>query len=413
MIFNTGFLAQLLEKHATPGTIAYVTDANAHILASTKDSRIGTTSTTAQFILQSGRQAVIEHNDALQGGQDAERNTVTYGTPITILDEIIGTVVVFGAHAVAVALGQLVKTALETAMEYQSYTQSILHTSDKRSIVARALLDSSMTKPKIVTALNKLEMDPQLLRSVIYINLSHQRPNYFNINLNLGYQSSIERINEDIVKRIRACRFFNTQDMILAYDRNAILVIKSFIQNSDIGRAYLSLDKICEEIEVLLADFTSFTYHIAYGNIYPEIEDVRKSFSEAAETIRIGKQTHPEERVYILDKLLFDHVCHFIDAQVVNKIILPAMEALKSGESSFPVEIINTANAFVDNCMSFSRTAAATFQHRNTVGNRLDRLRQKTGLDPAKSFHDAFVVKMVWTYLALSDRQPEIEAENP
>ncbi len=410
MILNTSFLAQLLEKHKTPGAIVYVTDTNAHILASTEESRVGATSTTAQFILKSGRPAVIEHNDALQGDRD-DQNRVTYGTPLLAQEETIGVVIASGAHAAATSLGLLIKSALETAIEYQNYTQSILHTGDERSVIARALLDNSMSEPKIVTALNKLEMDPLLLRSVIYINLAHHRPNYFNINLNLGYQSSIERINEDIVKRIRACRFFNTQDMILAYDRNTILIIKSFIQNSDISRAYLSLDKICEEVESLLSAFTCFSFHIAYGNIYANLKDVTKSFSEAAETIRIGKKTRPDDQVYILDNLLFDHVCHFIDPQIVNKIILPALEALKNGETALPVEIIGTANAFVDNCMSFSRTAAATFQHRNTIGNRLDKLRQKTGLDPAKSFHDAFIVKMIWTYLTLSAGGAPAEAD--
>ena len=408
MILNTTFLTQLIQKHAVPGLTAYITDANSHILASTDESRVGKNSTTAQFILKSGRPAIIEHEDSFLNKADT-RDYITYGTLITNLEEVIGIIICSGPHNAATSLGSLLRASLETAFEYQSFTQSILHAGDERSIIARALIDNTMARQKIITSMNKIEMDPTLIRCVICINLEHHRPSYFNINLNLGYQSSIERINEDIIKRVRACRFFNTQDLILAYDRNTIIVIKSFIQNSEISRAYLALDIICDEIGIILKLFTSFTYRIAYGNLYPEISDVKKSFSEATETIRIGKKTHPNDNVYTLDKLMFDHVCHNIDPQIVNKIILPAINALNFGDKAFPIDIIDTANAFVDNCLSLSSTSAATFQHRNTIRNRLEKLKEKTSLDPASNFSDAFIVKMIWTYMVLTANDEVVE----
>jgi len=404
LIMNSDFLLKVLQKYATADIQIHITDASTRILASTDQNRIGLSSNTAQYIVRSMRSAVIEsggHSSFEGGGQE----TVTYGTPFFFENELCGTVIARGQPPAPVQQGNIIKAALETAFEYQRYNQSVLSASDDHAQIANQLLADKVDVEKTVSMMNKIEMDPSLLRCVICVSLAHHQTSYFNINLSLGYQSSIERIKDEAAARLKASRYLNSQDIIYVYNRNTILVIKSFIPVDDLSRIYLSLDKICEDFEKTLSSFTSFSFNMAYGNLYQGITDLKKSFNEAMETIDIGHRTNPEQHLYVLENILFDNICHFLHPQIVNKILKPTIAKLTRKDNTLPTEIIECAEAFVDHCMSLSETSEKIFLHRNTIRSRLDKLESITGLRPATSFKDAFIVKMLAAYLKLHEKE--------
>lgn len=400
MIINTVFFTEILKKHEDEDVVVHLCNANARIIASTDQSSIGSRSTDASFVLQETRTVVI-------GGEGDESGTdvVTYAGAINIGDLSPMAVVATGNSKKAPDLGNLIKTAIETVLSYQFFLSNDIKSNDERASVGQSLVESSFSEQSVITKMNKLELVPNLLRSVIYINLLHDEPTYFNVNLNLGYQSSVERINEEIINRLAKGKYFNAQDLIFLYDRNTVLIIKSFIKDSDISRAYLALDKICADISDVLSSFTSLNYHITYGNLYPSLHEVRRSFLEANDTIVIGKSILPEECFYSLEDLLFEHVCKDINPQIVNKIIQSSIVRLREDEHEFPMELIKTAEAYVDSCMRLSCTSSAIFLHRNTISKQLAKLKAKTGLDPRENFSDAFLVKIIAVYLKLNCRE--------
>lgn len=396
MNINTDFFAGILNQYKDEDVIVHLCNANSRIIASTDQSSIGSHSTSASFVLQEGHTVII-------GGEAASgTNTVIYASLIKVPNYSLLAVVATGESKKASEQGNLIKTAIETALSYQAFLSRDTQRTDERASVGRALVEGDFSEQNIIAKMNKLELVPNLLRSVIYIHLLHDEPTYFNVSLNLGYQSSIERKNEEIVNRLSKGKYFNTQDLIILYDRNTVLIIKSFINGSDVFRAYLSLDKICSDISKILSEFTSLNYHIAYGNLYPDLHGVRRSFLEANDTIEIGKSTLPDEHFYSLEDLLFEHVCKGINPQIVNKIIQSCIAGLQENETEFPEELIQTAEAYVDNCMRLSRTSNAIYLHRNTISKQLTKLKEKTGLDPQNSFRDAFLVKIIATYLKLN-----------
>lgn len=247
--------------------------------------------------------------------------------------------------------------------------------------------------------MTNLEMDPHLLRAVICIKLDYFQTSYFNINLDLGYQSSAEQIRNEAIQRISTNKYFNSQDITLGLDKNTIVVIKSFIPVNDYSRIYLSLDKICEEIEKALDSFTALSFCIAYGNLYYGITELNKSYREASEIISIGQRNKSDEHLYILENLLFENVCHFLHPQIINKILYPVMNKLMRKDGTVMSELIDCAEVYVDNCMNFTATSEITHLHRNTISSRLEKLKSLTGLSPAESFQDAFIVKMLAVYI--------------
>ena len=391
---NADFLDLLLKKYASNCTM-HITDNHTRILASTDSSRVGMNSRTAQYIAQIMRPAVIESDE------DSEAGQVIYGTPVFLLGgELHGIVVVHGQSA-AVQQGTAARVALESAMEYEQYSRSLSNT-DERGRIAQLMLSDKVDEEELISLMNRQEIDPALLRSVICISLQFHKNSYFNINLSLGYQSSIEVVRKDVADRLATNRYLNTQDLVFVYDRNTIVVIKSFIATSDYSRIYLSLDKICQEFDKDLSTFSAFSYNIAYGNLYSGVVDLKKSFEEAGEIISIGQKTGSNERLFILENILFDNIYHYLHPQILNKLLVPNMKKLEKKDGEIRTELLDCAEAFVGNCMNISATSEKSFLHRNTIRLRLERLRDLTGLDPAKNLRDAFIIKMLAIHLRQS-----------
>lgn len=396
MIINTDFLNYVLSKYAQADTTIHITDATTRILASTNMERVGDNSRTAQYIIQVMRPSTIE---SMAEDKSNTHDRITYGTPILFDKEICGTVIVQGPATIAVQQGNTIRSSLETAFEYERYRNNVFDQSDERGIIARLLLNNKVDTEKAAAMMINLEMDPNLLRAVICIKLEYHQTSYFNINLNLGYQSSMERIKNEAIQKICNNKYFNSQDIVHSLDRNTIVIIKSFIPVNDYSKIYLSLDKICEEIEKALISFTAFSFCMAYGNLYYGITDLNKSFNEANDIIGLGQKNKPEDHFYVLENILFENVCHFLHPQIINKILLPNINKLICKDGTIMKELIETAEVYIDHCMNFTATSEVMHLHRNTIGSRLEKLEALTGLSPNDSFRDAFIIKMIAVYI--------------
>jgi len=292
-----------------------------------------------------------------------------------------------------------------TKMEYESLKSLAnvqLSNDNQREHLARLLLLSQGDHNKYISMMNKLELDSELLRAVICVKLKFYKTSYFNINLSLGYQSSMEAILEEAVKIVNQSHHLNNQDLAFAYDDGYIVIIKSFLPSQDYARIYLALDKICEDLYAALEELKAFEHSMAYGNLHSNVTTLHKSFEEAKETIKIGEKTDATKRLYVLEDILFDNVYHHLNPQIVNKLINPTLEKLKKKDGTVRIELITCAEVFVDTCMNIAATSKISFLHRNTITTRMEKLKELTGLDPSCRFKDAFLIKILAVYLRQS-----------
>lgn len=396
MLMNTDFLNYVLSKYTQTTSVIHITDTTTRILASTDEKRIGENSNTAQYIVQVMRPSTIE---SMMEDKTTIPDIAIYGTPVFFDKELCGTVIVRGPANIAIQQGNTIKSSLETALEYERYRQNTFDVADDRGLIAKQLLSNKVDVEKVSVLMANQEMDPSLLRTVICVKLDYHQTSYFNINLNLGYQSSTEHIKNEAIRQIYGNKYINSQDIVHGLDRNTIIIIKSFIPVNDYSRIYLSLDKICEEAEKSLTSFTTFTFSMAYGNLYYGITELNKSFKEAIELIGIGQKTKADEHLYILENILFDNVCHFLHPQITNKLLLPTLNKLIRKDGAIMIDLIECAEVYVDQCMNFSITSEKTHLHRNTISSKLDKLESLTGLSPANNFQDAFIIKMLAVYI--------------
>ena len=209
--------------------------------------------------------------------------------------------------------------------------------------------------------------------------------------------------------KVRSNRALNSQDLVFFRDRATLVVIKSFRRTeSSSTRLYLAMDRVCSDLAASLRYFSSFSFHIAYGNLYEDISRLHLSFKEAGDILDVGLRCSDAE-VYSLNDLLFENVCLNLHPQIIHKRLLPILEKTISGVSP-DTSLIETAEAYVDSGLRLGDTAERTGLHRNTISARIEKLRSLTGLNISKSFEDAFLLKMLAVYLRLSaNAQPAPE----
>lgn len=398
---DSAFLNKILEKISDPSADIIITDNLTRILAATRQERIGRKDKTAGYIISIARAASIDDAAGADSGQ------ILYGAPILDQGQIWGTVVVSGPSPSAAQHGVNLKTAIETALEYAAYAREKASGSENElQEIAQMMLTGRYDADRLYHLMNRHEMDPGTMRTVICVRLDYYHNSYFNINLNLGYQSSIDQLHEEAIRRLKKSRYLNSQDLIYNADRNSIVIIKSFLPTNDLPRTYLALDIICKDFSAILETFSAFDYSIAYGNLYSDIGNLKNSRHEAEDIIAIGKQSQQKTKFYSLDTLLFESVCRHLHPQVVNKMIEPAMDKLRDRKGELPAAVLESCEAYIDCCMNLSDTSARTHIHRNTINQRIEKLKSLTGLDPRTNFNDAFLVKMICVYLRLNPQGP-------
>ena len=268
------------------------------------------------------------------------------------------------------------------------------------------LLSDKPDKDRICSLMYSNEMEPDLLRAVIYIHLEYHRNTYFNINLNLGYEAAIEKLRLEVANKIRKSRFMNTQDIVYVPDRNTILIIKSFINTENISRVYSALDAVCKDLVNILGGYSSFGFSISYGNFYRGVDELYMSWKEAYEMFKLGKASG-SSNFYNLDNLLFEYISKHMESQIENKFVIPAVKKLTDGNGEVMLQLAENAEAYVDSCMSLSKASETLGIHRNTVFSRLKRFEDITGLKTSESFRDAFLTKLIAVYLKSEEYRKE------
>ena len=401
MALDSIFLSSVIERYNSSGELdIYITDNAPGIIASSGScSSPESIPEISRYILNLQKPSVISSNQD-NGINTDDTGSVIFGTPIYNNGKIWGTVLILGNESNARNTGPIIKAAIETVLIYENSSISSINKVDEKSRLAFNVLSQSSERKSVTAEMNRLELDLNRIRSAIVIKLNHHQNKYFNINLNLGYQSAIEANIKKAIELIKRNKFMNNQDLSLSYDNNTLIIFKSFLPHDNISKVYLSLDSICNTLADELIDFkTAFDYKIAYGNLYPDIMDIKKSFQEALDMITIGSLSDNKTDLYLLNHLIFENLSHDLHPQMKNKVIIPIIHQLSRDNIFSSETLISCCEAFVDCCMNFSETTRYTGLHRNTIRMRLKKLKSLTGLDPVNKFSDAFLIKLIAVYL--------------
>lgn len=400
MRITNSFAQKIVEKVSrNSGYGISMTDDSGTIIASYSAKNINKYSKDAAMVIKDGKtREILKKQDNLSGVHEA-----AIVLPLLLGSDIISSIIIEGDLENIRSAATIIKSSIETIIEYDIIREENRKKIREEEILISDILSKKFIKDDInnITSYHKMDYNTTLSRSVILIEIERKENKYFNINLDLGYDASIENLKDELIRVIKENRFLTNQDIVGFYGKDQIVIIKGFLTVVDTYKIYRALEKICYDILNDLVNNKIFSFSIAYGNVYSDITEMCKSYKEALEVIKLGKLIKNDSGVYLIDNMLLESVGYSLPNRIKINMILPLLEKLKKEDGNIDIELLSTIEALVDNCFNLSKTSKKIFLHRNTIAFRLEKFKSLTGLNPISSFRDAFLTKMAAIYVKL------------
>lgn len=293
----------------------------------------------------------------------------------------------------------LLKVAIEEALSMDKYRLANYSISKEEEILIKGLLDSQAGLNEKKLGITALEMgyDLSLPRAIIVVNLEPKENSYFNINLQLGYDVVREQMKDDIKKQIKYSMHITTQDIVSYYKDNLLIIGKAFLNTEDLHLIYQALDVIGLSIFELIKDNRIFHSQISYGSIATEISGLKKSYLEAINLIRINELCEKPAGFINGDEILFESMIDAFPDRFIGRYLEGLHQKLINSDNSI-IQILDTAEAYIENNMNIKLTAEKMYMHRNTVAKHIERLEEIAGLRLDQGFTNIFITKMFLVY---------------
>ncbi|NHZ71518.1 MAG: hypothetical protein GWP17_00310 [Aquificales bacterium] len=131
---------------------------------------------------------------------------------------------------------------------------------------------------------------------------------------------------------------------------------------------------------------------IGVGKSYQSLEDsagcVRRSFSEARESLHIGRAMGQNEGVVAFNELgLLHWLYHLPPEKRAGNIYLERIHTLNAYDNRRGTKLIHTLETYLDHGGSLVETAQALFMHRNTLRHRIERIEELCSVDLRDPLH--------------------------
>jgi carbohydrate diacid regulator len=281
----------------------------------------------------------------------------------------IGVVGITGEPEEIGLLSQTVKTAIETMVEHELYKERVARRQDRKKLLLSMLLygtDEDAAEAQVLG--EHLGYDPHRLRMPLFMPRRAVR----------------ERVS--LLKALKDTHLHTIQDISMELHDGSILVFKEVALPSEgmIEALRQQVDEYldtfvrrCRE-EELTAPERFYT-----GTVQSSFKEYRRSFGHA---LWLASN---------IDKSRCGRVCHFYDYFYEYLVsLLPREELsgilgifLEGVEEKTLASFRETIRAYVQKNASIKETAGALGIHRNTVLQRLQRMKQILGIDP---LHDEY-----------------------
>ena len=130
---------------------------------------------------------------------------------------------------------------------------------------------------------------------------------------------------------------------------------------------------------------------IGFGSIVGHVGDLARAYKEAQVAIDVGKVFDTEKSVINYENLGIGRLIYQLPTTLCEMFLREVFK--KNTIDSLDQETLVTINKFFENNLNVSETARKLFVHRNTLVDRLEKIKKLTGRD-LREFDDAITFKM-------------------
>ena len=264
--------------------------------------------------------------------------------------------------------GEEVQTIVKlAAFQIQGLLVAYKERFDKDNFIKNLLLDNLLLVD-IYNRAKKLHIDTDVKRVIFIIEAFTEK-------------------EVNTLERVRTLLGGKNKDFITAVDEKNIIVVKEVGPNA----GYAEMEKLAQEMLLILKTEGIGDVHIAYGTIVSDIKEVSKSYKEAKLALDVGKIFFQEKDVIAYNTLGIGRLIYQLPIPLCKMFIREIFEG--KSPDDFDEETLMTINKFFENSLNVSETSRQLYIHRNTLVYRLDKIQKSTGLD-LRIFEDAITFKI-------------------
>ena len=337
-----------------------IMDQKGIIIASGDQSRVDDFHEAAAEVIEKGE---IINNTAAEA-EHYQGTKQGINLPIKFNDEIIGVVGITGQVNEVAGYGKIVKNMAELILKQEMLFEEINRKNKVRENFYQQLLgDYIENKELLKDRANLLNIKYKSCRIVIIIRLD-----------------SIDK--ERIIKKMQYL-FNNLQqeeEILLIRGENLVL-IKSMMSNQKEEQE----QEIKEIVSKIKRGIKEKNFIIGIGEVFKKLDKLYSSYQGAKRALEVGDTVYAQEqKVFYLNRLGYDYFLPLIPEEAVDYYLhnLFNNNLVHLFSES---ELGDIIEALVNNDLNISQTAQELYMHRNTLLYKLERVEEKTGINPKEA----------------------------
>ncbi len=216
----------------------------------------------------------------------------------------------------------------------------------------------------------------------------------------------IEVLKDKSVEAMLALKsaFAEEGDYAVSVDDRNVILIHTLGEDEDLD----NIEDMAKCIEEILNTEVMIKTRVAYGAVVEDLRLLSQSYKEAKMALDVGAIFYSDKTIMAYDSLGIGRLIYQLPVNLC-KIFVDEVFGEELPED-VDEEVIGTVNAFLDNNFNVSETARQLYIHRNTLGYRIEKLKQSTGLD-VREFNDALTFRialMVVNYVKFMEEKEKI-----
>lgn len=181
------------------------------------------------------------------------------------------------------------------------------------------------------------------------------------------------------------------QDIVGAAGEDRIIICRRLTREDQSIRCQLS--GYLGDLQHLLRERCGCSPEIWVGTVAVKPEEYRRSLETAMEAGEFSRRRPGRTKIVYSSDYILEFTLRNTPSERLRHFLEPWVEQLRREP-----ELVDAAEALLENNMNLSLAADQKFVHRNTMTTRVSRLREVLGIDPVHRDQDRFLLMMLCGY---------------
>lgn len=193
-------------------------------------------------------------------------------------------------------------------------------------------------------------------------------------------------------------------DYVVSVDNKNVILIHTMGSDEELD----NIEEVAKIIEEIMNTDVMVKNRVAYGAVVEDLRLLSQSYKEARMALDVGAIFYSEKTIMAYDSLGIGRLIYQLPVNLCKIFVNEVFG--EDAPTDIEDEVMNTVNAFLDNNFNVSETARQLYIHRNTLGYRIEKLKQATNLD-VREFNDALTFRialMVNNYIKFMEEKDKL-----